>query len=703
MPLNHLGLVLDYHNVRDGLPAPESLAGVRGVLIWFDQGRCSAGPEALLAWCEGVAATGRKLVVIGDLPLETALGCAPVGKDRLVRFWSALGLRWADNSVDITYDVEVLHKSPALVEFERPLPPDLPPFAITRAIGDGAVSHLRVRKKGDPATESDLVVTSPAGGYIAANYLGYQDQDGTFLQLYVNPFEFFRAAFGTDDLPKPDVTTLSGGRIYYSHIDGDGWRSESAVPGYKERNASSAEVIYREAILPYPDLPVTVGPIVGDIDPAWYGNRAEMRLARDLFALPHVEPGTHTYTHPLNWAAFSGQDIPPEPAPERDENEGRPIPDDEMVSVFGSGGRVAVQASGAPGAPDKSAGPYERPSTYARGPFRMEREVGESIAFINNLCPPGKQVRLLQWSGNCCPFEAALRQVKLAGVRNINGGDSRFDAEFPSCLWVAPVGRQIGGLRQIFASNSNELTYTDLWTARFFAFRNLAETVRNTDSPRRLSAFNLYYHMYSGERVASLAALKSNLDFARGLKLTPIAASHYAGIADGFFSAQLVPDGPGSWWIEGRDLLQTVRFDDADHKAPRMDQCKGVLGFTRHQGSLYVALDPAVERPRVEIQELAGSGSNMDATRPELEYSRWPVEGLDVKGRAWSFDAAGYGGGEMVWRVPEDGPFRVVLSQAGRMRSDTNLQTRGKTLRIPLPGNDPSTVHVEISPGRESS
>ncbi|MFO1523144.1 MAG: hypothetical protein U1G05_14095, partial [Kiritimatiellia bacterium] len=307
MPLNHLGLILRYHNLRDGLPPPDALAGVRGALVWFDQARCPVNPEDLLAWCEGMVAAGRKLVVIGDLPLEVGPDRPAPAKDRLARFWHVLGLEWADNSVDITYDVEVLRKSPAMVEFERPLPPDLPPFAITGVADAGVSSYLRLRKRGCPGTESDLVVTGPRGGYIAANYLGYQDQDGTFLQLYVNLFDFFRESFATDDLPKPDVTTLAGGRIYYSHIDGDGWRSETSVPVYKDRNASSAEVIYREAILPYPDLPVTVGPIVGDIDPNWHGNRSEVQLARDLFALPQVEAGTHTYTHPLDWAFFCGK------------------------------------------------------------------------------------------------------------------------------------------------------------------------------------------------------------------------------------------------------------------------------------------------------------------------------------------------------------------------------------------------------------
>ena len=68
------------------------------------------------------------------------------------------------------------------------------------------------------------------------------------------------AAFATDDLPKPDTTTLAGRRIYYSHIDGDGWRNVSLADEYAGHQVISARVILEEAIRPFPDLPVTVSP-----------------------------------------------------------------------------------------------------------------------------------------------------------------------------------------------------------------------------------------------------------------------------------------------------------------------------------------------------------------------------------------------------------------------------------------------------------
>ena len=64
-------------------------------------------------------------------------------------------------------------------------------------------------------------------------------------------------------------------------------------------------------------------------------------------------------------------------------------------------------------------------------------------------------------------------------------------------------------------------------------------TVNATESPRRLKPINVYYHMYAGENAAGLAGVRHHLDSARQALLTPVAASHYAAIADGFFSARM--------------------------------------------------------------------------------------------------------------------------------------------------------------------
>jgi len=43
-------------------------------------------------------------------------------------------------------------------------------------------------------------------------------------------------------LPVPDVTTLDGRRMYFSHIDGDGWNNISEIEGYRETQTTVADV-----------------------------------------------------------------------------------------------------------------------------------------------------------------------------------------------------------------------------------------------------------------------------------------------------------------------------------------------------------------------------------------------------------------------------------------------------------------------------
>ncbi len=45
---------------------------------------------------------------------------------------------------------------------------------------------------------------------------------------------------GDEMRPVPDVTTHSGRRMYYSHIDGDGWRNVTLVKPYKKDKAYSS-------------------------------------------------------------------------------------------------------------------------------------------------------------------------------------------------------------------------------------------------------------------------------------------------------------------------------------------------------------------------------------------------------------------------------------------------------------------------------
>jgi polysaccharide biosynthesis protein PelA len=262
------------------------------------------------------------------------------------------------------------------------------------------------------------------------------------------------------------------------------------------------------------------------------------------------------------------------------------------------------------------------------------------------------------WTGNTRPFEAAIRQTRQAGLFNINGGDSRFDDEYPSYAWLSPIGRSVGDERQIFAANSNENTYTELWSARYHGFRFLVHTVENTEHPLRVKPFNLYYHMYSGERTASLKALLENLTYARRQPIIPITTSRYCAIAEGFYHTRFEPIDSRSWRIHDRGGLQTIRFDRADRQTVDFNRSIGVVGQRHYQQSLYIYLDEAVLQPRVTLSDRPTTGTDHPPV-PYLLQSRWRVWDLDRTGVGVRFKTAGFGRPEMQWVVPRSGDWEV--------------------------------------------
>lgn len=664
MPLNHLGLVVTFHDLRQPLPTGKALDGVRGAIVWFS-GDVMPNPLEFIEWGHGLIDSGRKLVMIGSLGMATDRRGKPTPIEAINGLLQKIGLRSDERHVEFTQEVRIIRKDAALLDFEVPLPRQLPAYDRIVKADARTQSHFVVREGNDSATDATLISTHPNGGMVVGEFVHRGDYTTPIKQLYLNPFEYLRRAFATDDLPKPDTTTLVGRRIYYSHIDGDGWRNQTQVKEYAQRRAMSAEVVLREAVAAFPDLPVTVAPIVADLDPAWFGSEQAQALAREFFDMPQVEIGSHTWSHPFDWGFFADGDATKE-VPLLRKYPKRPGGDDDAWTPVIRQAAARQVAASYEGKVLGSQGSYSVPRAYAVRPFDLSLEIKGSIDFLNRLAPPGKRVTLLQWSGNCLPWEDAIAASYGSGVLNINGGDTRFDRERPSYTSVAPVGRRLPGGIQIYASNANENVYTDLWTDRFFGFAFLTQTWHNTETPIRVKPKNLYYHMYSGEKMASLRALLNNLKAAEAEPITPIAASAFAELALGFYSAELVDLGGSRWRIANRGKLATIRFDRAFDRKVDLDRSSGILGQQHFQGSLYVALDPADPAPVVALTASERSDAPPEAARAYLIDSRWPLEGLSVEERSFSFRARGFGAGEMTWKVAGAGRYRIVADEGDR-------------------------------------
>ncbi|MDP1834914.1 MAG: hypothetical protein Q8K75_03200 [Chlamydiales bacterium] len=685
MPLNHLGYRLDYYDVQKGLPDLTERADVAGVIIWFRPGTALHKPKPFIEWAQKAADQGKRLLILGDpgfYPDDDS-----VSLDEINKLWAKIGLFDDGSYISNTYKAKLTVNTPKLVNFEWPYRSILPSFRTIKGISKDITIHVQAEVIGDRSSESILVMTGPKGAFCSADYAIHWDADtDSNRHWFLNPFLYFHLAMGGDPFPKPDTTTMVGRRLYLSHIDGDGWISRSLVEKYKTEKALCAEVIYREILVPSSDLPTTVGPICADLDYEWVGFPDSRRWLAEILALDHVETAVHTFSHPFDWEFFEY---------------GQPDAEIPFLKMYPFGGWLSKgilarlnlyfkhiftkegNANYKYAARDLN-GMYEIPRAYANFPYNLTTETSGAVDYVNHLSP-NKPVALYSWSGNCEPYAAAIKAVKATGVPNLNGGNTRFDLEMPSYGWVRPIGRQIDLQQQIYAPNSNENEYTHSWTSHYYNFNKLPRTFKATNTPLRVKPMNLYYHMYSGERLASLEALRSNLSYIRSQKIVPITASNYARIAEGFYSTEITPLGENEWAVENRGPLQTIRFDHATRLKVDFEKSKGVQGQMHFQGSLYVFLEPKDNRPTIATTHHENYFEEPIEHKPYLLDSRWPVWDLAISGDSQIFwKSAGYGKGEISFRVAKNGAYRGVVTFADGRTTNLSMQAENNVLTIVL-------------------
>jgi hypothetical protein len=519
---------------------------------------------------------------------------------------------------------------------------------------------------------------------VANGYIVYEEPSTGRTKWIIDPFAFFQQAFGAGRFPIPDATTLSGRRMWFSHIDGDGWNNVSYIEDYRDKATVAAGVVLRELIAPYPDLPVAAGVIGADIDERYGMPEAGRQAARELFALPQVEIASHTYSHPYQWSFFESYDRKLE---ERligpDESEWKAVVGDRLRRIAQ---RVFPGLVHKGSESDVKVAGDDPPRAYSDFPFDLDQEIRGSVVAAEELAPEGKHATLYLWSGGAEPFQAAIAGTRRLGLRNLNGGDSRIDPDFPSISYVSPLSRVAGSERQIYAANANDYIYITDGGGREHGFLNLDATVKQTESPRRLKPIDVYYHMYAGERPGQLAAVRHHLDAARQAEVAPIFASHYAAIADGFFSAEITSLGDESWLITHRGALQTVRFDDAKGLAVDFGRSIGVIGQQRNGTALYVALDEAFDEivvamrpeaslrasrilpeqssrsglsPRFQERTDAAAEHAAEGDAPYLIEGRWTFRDMRRRECGFTVMTKGFGIGQMTWGGLRPGLYRV--------------------------------------------
>lgn len=385
---------------------------------------------------------------------------------------------------------------------------------------------------------------TPWGGYAAAESFMLELNDENI--WIINPFEFFAQTLRLEKLLVPDPTTENGNRLLFTHIDGDG------IMNYVESNPElfSGDMILEKILKAY-KIPHSVSVIGAEIDHKGLFPEISQKLhevTKKMFALDNVEAATHTFTHPFIWKKIQNGTL------------------DEKY-------RLKVKD-------------YE---------FSFDNELRGTLDYINNnLIPANKQqAKTVFWSGDCTPMEEVLEYIYMNDILNINGGYTIISNDHPWLTNVSSMGVERKEYYQIYTGAQNENAYTNDWLGPFWGFKKVVQTFKLTDSPRRLKPIDVYYHLYSGSKTASLNALKYIFDWALTQEVMPIFTSEYILKARDYYTVSMANE-KNDWLVAGMKDLKTLRIEEEDAGVD-FENSKSTLGLKHFENHTYLSLDNSLK------------------------------------------------------------------------------------------------------------
>ncbi len=567
MPMEYHGYELDYHDVSQGVPEIGDGPDYAGVILDEELELPFATEHAFADWLLERIEEGKKILFLGSYAFSD--------HHERQRIFQRLGIRGNDETPVPAGEPRIAALDDTIMNFESKAVPTRRDFENLAAPEDARIllslEAPIIDVENTPVARYDTAYLTSWGGALLSPFIVFEASEETVLQ-YADPFAFLSEIWPAGTFPAPDPTTRDGLRVFYTHIDGDGFSSLSAV----EPGRTCAEVLMDNLLADLP-WPVTVSVVESEIRGQMLsqarGEKEKLTpIARELLALPHVEPASHSYSHPYLWHRH----------------------DVEFEELYDS--------------------PNLELKLTARYPkIDLERETVQSLRYVSEeLCPQGKPAHLLLWSGNCRPSPEALRLLREAGYENMNGGNTILCRRFPGLFGVAPRTITWDGELQIHAANQNEFLYTDGWNGPTWGgFAQVIETFEMTETPRRLKPVNVYYHFYSAERHDAFAALQEIYDWCRTQDLHGMTALEFAKLTRDSWSTRLVATGERRWVVLNEGKLRTFRFPAEAGLVPDLARCHGVTGYRRHGGDLYVHTDG---RPRVTLQF-----SSVEKRHPRLE------------------------------------------------------------------------------------
>mgnify|MGYP005984908243 CR=1 FL=1 len=519
--LNHYGYYVDFAtNTLDD--APKNIDEYVGFITW-DYSQKIKDPVKYIKYLTKFK--NKKNMIIGDIPYIDKEGKNHLNEINVIlkeNFGFTFENFWTDNMslVRQEYDKN-------LFDFEKKISFITKKDFIEIKTYDDSIKPLFKETYEDKISNS--VFLANWGLFARANKIFYTSSQTGKNRWLADPFKLVSMVYDTN-YPIPDTTTIEGKRVAYIHLDGDGILSKSFNGKYtiqngldfiKEQNIKTG-VSFVTGELDEKN-PIYKNPIYShlkDFKPKLFNN-----YASKILNLKHVEPASHTHSHPFNW---------------RKGMYAYAITDNDIKKVNYTENVIAYQTK--------------------NKKVDLQKEVIDSINYIQKLVP-SKKVQTLYWTGDCYP---SLRDLKFMDDNNIlamNGGDSRFDSQFNSYSYVTPIGLYNSVASQIYSSNSNENTYTDDWTKDHWRFKNITTTFKNTGYPKRIKPINLYYHFYAFAKKGSFNALKKTYDYLKNNNLAIIYPSVFMKKVKNFYDIKIEKISNTVFDISNLKDLREFRFE----------------------------------------------------------------------------------------------------------------------------------------------
>jgi len=553
-PLNYLGFLYEVRDVSQRpLPSDKKMAEYGAVFTTFAENMMN-NPDEYLKWLIRQQENGKQLIIAGTpgaLSDYDSVNSDPV---LIKKVFSNLGFSYQGNAVNDNSRLRYDHVDPEKMNFERKLP--LFPQKYMQIVPNrkDVESWANVGFKGKSETSASVVGVGPRGGFAFDGYMRWQDPVDYLKRWYLNPFDFLRVCLDLKGMPAFTPTTLNGKRVAFAHIDGDGFAGYTEIDKHKV----CAEIIMERIFERY-DFPNSASVIAGEINPAVKGSKDNVDMARTMYEMKNVETASHSYTHPFAWSA--------------ELRESKEYKDDFVI------------------------GQYEVPGYKFDARYEI---VGSCDYITENLAPAQKPCKILLWSGMCEPTESQVAIADKAGILNMNGGDTVFDARRNSYFGVSPLYKPLGSRHQIYTGQANENILTNLWNGPYFGFRNIVDTMKRTGSPRRIMPIDIYYHFYSGEKFASLKALEDVYEWALSQDTARVFASSYIKMVNGYLSAKIDKISPGHFVFRDYNDCLSVRLDGMK-MVPDLAKCKNILGYDIQPEGIFVNLRPGTSKAELVL------------------------------------------------------------------------------------------------------